>query len=196
MDNFLITKGIERKNEREKLSYSLSDGDIKRFFNNKIKIIKYADLDGMTIFDLLSDYGKCIILFELEGKNTGHWTILQFMENKKKYPYVLFTDPYGYKPERELTYETDDWKDNIENNQDKGKLLKILYNSPYETRFNTHKLQELKRNVNTCGKHCAIRGLFDTLNEDEYYDILKSEAKGLNLDNLINNIYNHLNNNI
>jgi hypothetical protein len=181
----------------DKLDYCLSDGDIKRFFNNKIKIIKYADLDSMTIYDLLGDYGRCVILFEMQGRNNGHWTILQFMNNKKsKYPYILFTDPYGYKPERQIDYETREWKNSEENKQDRGKLLKILYNSPYSTHFNNHKLQELKRNTNTCGKHCCIRGLFDDINENDYYSILKefSKENNLSIDFIINAIFNLLNN--
>lgn len=179
---------------KKMLKYSLSDDDIKAFFNNKVKIIKYSDLDGMTIDDLLNPYGRCVILFEIEEFNNGHWTILMKCNTLKEGLFILFFDSYGYEPENELRYQTKDFS--RVSHQDRGLLLKILYNQNLPVHYNNYHLQKLKSGINTCGRWVCVRGIFPDLNEQDFATIMRSgESYDINPDILVCLIYLHLSHN-
>lgn len=169
--NKLIGKGKETG-----VDYSLSDGDIKKFFKNKIKIIKYSDLDDIKLEDLFDKYNKCIILYELEDINNGHWTLLKFDDKNKT---VQYFDSFGLFPESELRYMNPKL---IEINRP-SKLLKILDEQPYRIEYNDHKLQDFK--TSTCGKWCCIFGK-SNMSIDEFANYIKKNAE---LNNLTNDEY-------
>lgn len=160
----------------EQLKESLSDEDIKQFFNDRINIIKYSELKNVHSLDqILRDYGRAIILFEIKGLNNGHWTLLQSCKDKKtNTPYILFFDSYGYKPENELNYIATNIK--LMTDQSHGLLLKLLYNQPLVVRYNNLRLQKLAKNINTCGKYCCVKGKYPFLNENEFAEILRSTS--------------------
>ena len=156
------------------LKQSLSDDDIRNFFNDKIKIVKYSELQNMeSIDELLEPYLRCIILFEITGFNNGHWTLLQqCYDTKNKKPYILFFDSYGYSPENEISIIPIQFK--RESNQERGYLLKLLYNQPQEIHYNNYRLQKIKKGINTCGKYCCVKGKYPFVDEHDFEKILRS----------------------
>ena len=178
--NKLIGKGM-----KSSIKYALSDDDIKKFFKNKIKIIKYSDLDGMNIKDLLEPYKRCIILLELEDINLGHWCILKFNDKTKS---ITFFDSYGYFPENELKYSSDKMK----RINKPTKLIKILYNQPYQVEYNNHRLQQGESN--TCGKYCCVFGKMN-MTVDEFNKMIRTQSEKENLtnDQVICKIFDEMN---
>jgi hypothetical protein len=158
---------------KQLMKQSLSDDDIFNFFDNKVRIIKYSELQDINhIDDIIKPFGFCIILFELLDINNGHWTLLQKCYKNKK-PYILFFDSYGYKPENELNYAVSNKLLDI-TDQDRGYLLRLLYNQPLDVHYNQYRLQKIQTNINTCGKYCCVKGCFPDVNEDEFAELLRS----------------------
>ena len=156
------------------MKQSLGDDDIMKFMDNDIQITKYSDIRSMkSIDDLLGKFGRCIILFEIEGFNNGHWTLLQHCKDQKSQKsYLLFFDSYGYMPENELNAIDSNIKKMTD--QHRGYLLRLLYDQPLQVRYNQFKLQKLKSGVNTCGKWCCIKGLFPCCNETDFAELVQS----------------------
>lgn len=171
----------------DQIDYSLSDEDIRTFFKNKIKIVKYSEIKNMKHIDeLLEPYQRCIILFEISGLNTGHWTLLQqCYDLKTDKPYILFMDSYGYIPENEISVIDKSFRKY--SNQEHGFLFKLFDKQPQEIRYNQYHLQKLARGVNTCGKYCCVKGLYPFMSEDEFARLLNS-AK-MDRDKLISLIF-------
>lgn len=191
--NALLGKGKSRnkseyrKDLQNELSYELSDDDINDFFDGKINIVKYQDLKNKNIDDLLKPYNNCIILWELDGLNSGHWTILCNKGNK-----VCFFDSYGHTPENELKYKQPEAK---YLDQPYGLLLKILYEQPDEVEYNNYRFQHVSDFINTCGKWCCVFGKLN-YDVDGFRDMIYSKCKELRLhpDELICYIYDKLKN--
>jgi hypothetical protein len=156
------------------IKQSLSDDDIRNFFKSKIKIVKYSDLKDMqSIDDLLEPHMRCIILFEISAINSGHWTLLQqCYDTKKKKPYILFFDSYGYSPENEISVISPEFRKYSD--QERGYLLKLLYEQPQEVHYNNYRLQKIKKNINTCGKYCCVKGKYPFIDEHEFQRLLRS----------------------
>lgn len=174
----------------ENIDYSLSDDDIRKFFNGKIKVVKYSEIKHMKdIKELLEPYQRCIILFEINGLNNGHWTLLQqcydLVQDK---PYILFMDSYGYIPENEINVIDKNFKKISE--QEHGFLFKLFDKQPQEIRYNQYHLQKLAPGVNTCGKYCCVKGLYPFMSENEFAKLLNSTF--MNRDDLISKIFIHL----
>lgn len=162
------------------LSVSLSDGDIKKFFNNKVNIYKFSELSKFdNIFDVLGEYEKCIILFEIEEINNGHWCLIHIVRPKNKKPYIEFFDSYGTIPENEFNYINKKFQ--ILSEQKKGTLLKLLLKSPLTVHYSQYRLQKLGKiegiPVNTCGKWAVIRSTYNHLTEDQFDKAFKSISK-------------------
>ncbi len=156
------------------IKYSLSDFDIKKFFNNKCKIIKYSEIKNMkSIDDILNPYGFAIILFENNKLNNGHWCLIMECLNNNKIPYILFQDSYGCIIENELNYIPKSFQNMSD--QHRGYLLKLLLNQPLRVRYNQYRLQELIEGVNTCGKWACVRACYPTMNEDQFNKMIRSQ---------------------
>lgn len=170
------------------IKVSLSDSDIMEFFDNKIKIYKYSELENIhSIGELLDEFLLCIILFEITDVNIGHWTLLQqCYDEKRNLPYILFFDSYGYTPENELSVS----RVNKLTGQERGYLMKLLYNQPQEVHYNNFRLQKIKKNYNTCGKWCCVKGLYPFLDENEFASLLRSTQ--IEPDLLICKLYENL----
>ena len=192
--NSLLGKGRPRdqseyrKDMINELSYELSDDDIEKFFKNKVNIVKYQDLDKMNINDLLEPYGVCVLLWELDGLNSGHWTVLRKTGPNR----ITFFDSYGHVPENELKYQTAEAKQTID--QPYGLLLKILYNQPKEIEYNNYRFQHISDYINTCGKWCCVFGKLKQYDVDSFRDMIYQKCKESRLhpDELICYIYDKL----
>jgi hypothetical protein len=186
--NKIIGRGKDKNRNINESStdYSLSDSDIKDFFNNKIKIIKYSDLDNMDLNDLLKPYGRCIILYELEDYQRGHWCLLKY---NKKHNMIQYFDSYGIFPENELKYQ----HPKLRQINKPTKLLKILYNQPYKIEYNNHRLQSTKPGINTCGKwDCVFAQTDMTVDEFAEYIHKLTDKYNISNDELICKLYDAL----
>lgn len=138
----------------EAKAYALSDGDIRQLLGSGIKITTYPDLEKMNSIDELFDrMGRAILFFPQTSEQQGHWSCLIKRGNT-----IEFFDPYGEPPEAQ--------KDTISNAQlermrmKEPLLAELLTNNPYHIIYNKVQLQELKDEVNTCGRHAVCRLLF------------------------------------
>jgi hypothetical protein len=130
--------------------YSLSDADILRITDNKTNIIVYSQLEDINSIDeILTDFGCCVILYQLES-NSGHWISLIRKKNT-----LEFFDPYGMSIDEELKYS----KFNLRRHEGvlTPHLTHLIKKSNYRLTINSVKLQQFKEHVNTCGRFCALR---------------------------------------
>lgn len=150
-------------------SYALSETDIREIIPT-LKIIAYPDLLGATsIDDVLDEKGRLMLLYLTTSKSNGHWVCL--LRPRKTPGIIEYFDPYGkYEPDEES-----EWLSKQELNefgQSTFHLSKLLESSPYKIIYNTYPFQKLKRDNNTCGRHCTCRLYFKHLNIDEYTDMI------------------------
>jgi len=154
-------------------NYNLSDSDIKRITDNKCNVIAYSDLENVSSIDeILNPYDACIILYQLE-ENQGHWVALI-----KHSPTELeFFGSYGLKIDEQLKFS----KFNLRrhNGVEIPHLSVLISHSNYKVISNTAKLQKFKKDVNTCGRWCAMRVRFrdvpikrfqQLFTQNQYYD--------------------------
>lgn len=145
---------------------SLSDADIKNFFNKKINLVSYPDIKNYkTIDNLLGLYGKCIILY-LTSSHYGHWTCIFKYNNE-----IHFFDSYGIQPDMELKFI-----DNNERIQLKQKipyLSNLIIKSGYQVNYNQYKFQKEDMRITSCGSWCCLRLTFYDLSDDEFNKFIK-----------------------
>ncbi len=134
------------------LDYSLSDSEMRQLCPTS-NFILYSDLHTYdNIDDILSDTGKCIILY-LTSERSGHYVCV-FKRTDKILSYF---NSYGFEPDDELFIKPISKEEMIEFNEDKPELFRLMHDSPYRLEYNDHKLQSRKPDVNTCGKHVCVR---------------------------------------
>jgi hypothetical protein len=151
----------------EAKSYALSDGDIRQLLGSGIKITTYPDLEKMTHIDQMFDkMGRAILFVPQQNEQSGHWCCLM-----KKGKTIEFFDPYGEPPEAQ--------KDTLDNahlakmRMDEPLLADLLTDNPYKVIFNKKQLQELKNDVNTCGRHCVARLLYHKYPIEKYRQVIE-----------------------
>lgn len=157
---------------KKEIEKALSDTEIRNYFGGKIKIVKYAELKNMkNIKDLLEPYGRACILYESKP-SYGHWTCIMYIypKNIKK---IMVFDSYGLAPENELNYIIP-YSMRHMSDQQKGYLMRLLYNQPLQVRYNTNRLQQLNNGINTCGRHCLVRMSDDKLDETQFNKVMRS----------------------
>lgn len=146
---------------------SLSNDEIKDFFDGNVNVITYEDLPKYrTIDELLSPYDMTVLLF-LTRPNYGHWTCLFRTPDNE----ISFFDSYGYKPDSELKHI--DKRVRQQTNQDYAYLSKLLYESPYPIEYNEHKFQRKEKGVNTCGRWVIMRLLFRDFDLEAFEHLFK-----------------------
>lgn len=151
----------------DKVNYSLSNGDISKFFNGQIKILLFSQIaDYETLDDLLKPYNRVIILWET-AKRRGHWTCL-FKNIKDE---IFFFDSYAIKPEGELRYSAGK---NKYLNQQRNTLLRLF--KGHYVRYNDIALQKWSKGINTCGRWCILRLCFDDLDSRQFAKLIKSQT--------------------
>lgn len=153
-----------------KINYSLSNFDIEKKLNNKVKIITHSEIKNYkNIDDLLQPYDKVVILYK-NSKNYGHWTCL-FRNDEG----INFFDSYGGKIDGIKKFIPLNL--NKELNQDHKNLIKLLIKSNENIHYNNHQLQKLDPNINTCGRWVVFRLLNTYLTHDEFNELFKNRNK-------------------
>lgn len=165
------------------MEYLVSSDDIQRLFP-KIQIIKYSDIHKINnVYDMIDNPHKaCFILYQ-DSVNSGHWCLLF----ERKDGILEFFDPYGLEIDKQHSFFND--KTRKYTNQDKPYLTYLLLTNGDNIEYNNHRFQKMKDGINTCGKWCIHRLIYDDLTLDEYYNMFK---KYKNKDKKINELINKI----
>jgi hypothetical protein len=147
--------------------YSFFNIDMEKLVDGKANLISYPMLKKYKTIDQVLGKNKACIILYLTGPNYGHWTCI--FKTIDKIPTLEWFDPYGYKPDYELTFNAID--KNIELGQDKPYLTNLLLKSKYEIIYNKKRLQILKKNNNVCGRWVGMRLQFKYLPLDKFIDL-------------------------
>ena len=165
-------------NSQYSLAYPLSSNDIMKILDNNTNVIEYSTLYNINNIDDVLKNGSCVILYKT-NINYGHWCCITTNKNK-----ICFFDPYGYLIDSEI-------KEFIDNDFGHGyykgkKLVELLYNSKYKyIEYNDKPLQEMKTNINTCGRHCCTKIIFKNKSLESYIDMCNDKSMGYNPDNFV-----------
>jgi len=156
-----------------------SDKDMMRATNGQTNIYTYPQITKYNnIDDLFGDKDSITILY-MTHENYGHWCCL----NKINDNLIEWFDPYGVFPDHEQLLISPEIRTKM--NQDLPYLSKLLKNSKYQLSYNQYKFQEWKKDVNTCGRHCAIRILFRKIPLDKYKKIFDKYKQYGNPDEIV-----------
>jgi hypothetical protein len=147
---------LSKKQEIEKLDYSLSDKDIKKILGKKIKIMAYPEFENIDdIGELLKSNNNQIIIF-FEEQNTqagliGHWEAMKY---DPKTNTIQFFDSYGLKPDEARDYLSKNQL--VELKEVKPELTRLLEDASekgYKIFYNHIQYQSMThKDVSTCGK--------------------------------------------
>lgn len=147
---------INRQYLRDEVDEYTSDGDLIDYFGPQFRsrIKTYSQLSGFSDLDKLlkkkTDFG--ILLIENEP-GSGHWiAILKYGDIAE------FFNSYGEAP----GYEVKNLEKSINSSlnqsaNDITRLLDIEVSKGRKVIYNKKKLQKLKFDIATCGKHCILR---------------------------------------
>ena len=149
----------------------LTGTDIDYLTKGKAILQLYKDLANCSsIFDAFGQYNNIILLFPVESDMQGHWITIQYDEKTK---IINHWDSYGLSWAQERGYTTNQYV--------KQHLLGNLYlraqQDGYQVIYNKYRFQEMKNNINTCGRHACLRARFDYLNNDEYAKLVLKQKE-------------------
>lgn len=150
----------------------MDSGQIKNFLGN-VACLKYSDLKKIDNLDqALNAVPYIFVLYEYRP-NYGHWTCLLKTKGKNGKPVVEFFDPYGIKPD----HQRKGFSNKIKNKYGMNYPLvaDLLLNSKYSIEYNNHKLQSYSPDIQTCGRWCMMRCVFDDLNIDQFKNLFSSK---------------------
>lgn len=143
----------------EEISYS--DSDIKRYLDDDVKILKYPDLANFSSVNELLSGASCACILYMTKQNYGHWTALIKNPGNIEGTYEVF-DPYGIIPDDELKFISEEFKE--KSNQDRKHLSYLIASDikkgtirPDAVFYNKYQLQRQLKDINTCGRWCAVR---------------------------------------
>lgn len=153
---------------REYRKKALTGGELMKLVNNQARVITYPELRRYkTIDDVLGRKGACFLLFEARP-NFGHWCCLI-----KRGDEIEFFNPYGGYPDDSLKYIPMHYRKI--SGQRYPLLSHLMDNSRYKLAYNEYKFQKYGKNINTCGRWCALRVLFRDWSLDMFANIFKNE---------------------
>ena len=157
---------------------ALTDSEIMNALNHRCNIIKYSDIHKLNnIYELLGEHLACVILYEKRPR-MGHW-VCCFLVNRNR---IEFFDSYGIFIDDELNFIDKEFKK--EKNMTVKYLSKLIKKSNIpEIEYNQYVFQELKKGINTCGRHCVVRLLNRRLSLDEYAN--RIDKTNINPDRLV-----------
>lgn len=132
----------------------------------KTRVIDYRDIHNYSSLEELFGIYDGIVLLLARSYNIKHWVSLIWHKQKNLIEYY---DPYGFSLNEDLHYSL----------LDKGNALRQLISSKQNLIFsnNTAKLQELIKDVNTCGAHSIVRILHSYMTNKEYADMVLKYTK-------------------
>lgn len=167
----------------------MGDDAIHHYFPN-CKILKYSELQGYGSFDEMLPKEKdfAFLLLE-ESPNKGHWLgLLKYGDTAEVF------DSYGGKPDSWLKWN------NPEKNKQLGQghksLTDLLQDHPGRVVYNPIHYQGEGSDINTCGRHVALRTkkMKEGMNLDQYYQWMERQKKdsGKDYDEIVSNFIRQL----
>ena len=148
----------------DKEKVSLSDKDILQLTQNKCRVMTYSDLlNYKTLDEALGRNNALCVLYETSDK-FGHWVAVI-----KTNGIIEHFDPLSSKPDREFKHISDEYKKN-------PYLSHLMKESPYKLSYNQYKFQKNKPNINTCGRHCAMRIILKNYTLEEYKKLMTNKT--------------------
>lgn len=149
-------------------AYSLSDNEILNLTDNKCKIISYQDLEKFNNIDeVLEPHGATVILYQ-EKEKVGHWTVLLKHSNNL----LEIFDSLGLGLDKELEFS--EYNKRRHGGRAIPHLSILIENSKYKIEANTVQLQKDSKDINTCGKWCAIRVKFREKRLKDFVEMFKN----------------------
>jgi hypothetical protein len=135
-------------------AYALSDDDIRSLLGGNIKVTTYPDLEKLShLNELFDSKGRAVLFIPQQSERQGHWVCL--IKNGRE---IEFFDPYGEPPEAQKDTVPKSKLEQMRMNE--PQLARLLDDSGYRILFNKVQLQQLKDDVQTCGRHCVTRLLY------------------------------------
>ena len=157
----------------------LSGQDIKNLTLNTVNVVPYHVLmDTKNINELFKlstgEIARAVVILYEDKKNNGHFTCL--IDRRKESGDFEFFDPYGCDHlDEELKFSKYDTL--LLKQSHKHKTLSQLINeSGYNSFCSHYKFQKDNENINTCGRHCAVRIRLMDLPIKKYSEIIKPET--------------------
>lgn len=149
-------------------NYSLSDTEILNLTDNQCKIISYQDLENYNDIDeVLGPFGATVILYQQKQK-VGHWTVLIKHSNTL----LEIFDSLGLGLDKELEFS--EYNKERHGGRAIPHLSILIENSKYKIESNSVQLQKDSKDINTCGKWCAIRVKFREKRLKDFVEMFKS----------------------
>jgi hypothetical protein len=177
--------------DTKSISYPLSGGDIKKALDNKVKLITYSDLMQYdNIFDVLKPYNKVVILFETTARLIGHYCCLFKCNSDATGESIIFYDPYGIKPEKQLSYAPD-WLIEVTNAKN-NLLYRLFQQNEIPIRYSQYDMQKWSKKVSTCGRWCIVRLMYPQFDENEFYQMFKKNSPKKYFDKIVVELTNKL----
>lgn len=184
--------------DKYSMDYALTGQDIYNIVNDGSEmkgnpescgIIEYGDLYNVDRLEQLMIDDNLVILYRSSPKS-AHWCCI--FKNQEG---LNFFDPYGTVIDNEI--------DQIEHinpeyandyyHGGKKRLIELILNGDYkDITYNNYKTQEMKNNINTCGRHVATRLLFKKYTLEEYVETLFKMSKEKYLDDIVLKITNKI----
>ena len=142
---------------KKELAYALTDSDIMNLMDGEANIESYTNLLNYdSIDELLGDYGRCFLLFELKPRE-GHWVLIHRLPNNHIELFNSYGGKYGAGGYVDDCLDYIPKKFKAKSNQDYPYLSKLLSECPYKIDYNQYKLQSTKPSVRNCGRWCVMR---------------------------------------
>lgn len=143
----------------------LDENTIRRvMFPTKIDIIRYSDLSQTTsIVDLFRTVNIVFLLYQINGPNNGHWTLLY----RTRDGIVHYFDPYGFPPDKPLSfahYQVPDL----------GRLSQLM--SEVHADINTTEYQAESDKIDTCGRWCIARAKWASKSDEWFQSVFSRQA--------------------
>lgn len=164
-------RSVLTQNIKARMQHALSDDEIHKLLPG-VPITLYKDLDEKSLDQITDKNGRGMILFVTEETPTtitGHWLCVF-----KQPQGIMMFDPYGgvkgdpwYKDSTFVEKE-----DLVELDQTRPELETIIRKAGFRPLFNIHELQKDRRDINTCGRHCAVRLWNDHMSNNDYVHML------------------------
>lgn|SRR5574337_1618016 len=152
---------------KELKAKALSNDEIYKLLNGKVKILVYPELSKFKNIDqLLSPHGCAIILYQTK-KNFGHWIALI----KQGKNIIEHFDSYGIKPDGELKFVKSYMRKEL--GQEYPHLTYLLYHSPYQLSYNQYRLQKMQKHISTCGRWSVARCILKDVPLDQFVKLFK-----------------------
>ena len=147
---------------------ALSGNDIFEACEKNINILKNSDMHRFkTIDQVFGQYNGVALLYELKP-GYGHWVLL--LRHRKTHT-IEFFDSYGFFIDDQLKFINKEFRK--QSKQDKRYLSKLLLDSDYNIIYNKTRIQEMKNNISSCGRHLCLRYLMKNIKLEQYIKIIK-----------------------